>query len=175
MTWSPIWRGVWRRVPALREWFPDLNGEWDVELCSNWPRQLQLIEMANGRKGFDIRTCDEKQLAELPAIKLKAQIRQTWWSIEMTMQNPTMDTPIEGSETIAVEPFPAKGLQPATICYFYKQRNQTSNVADDTEFYGAARLTYNLKADTLSGLTWTSRMWPRAMNTAGPITFRRAI
>lgn len=175
LLFNPIWRWVWQKIPQLNRWFPDLNGEWDVELCSNWPRQLQLIEAAqSGSGGFDIRICPEDQLAPLPPIKLKAEISQTWWTFEMTMTNPSATTPIEGSDTIVVEPFAAKGLLTAGICYFYKQRNQTANVSDDTEFYGAARLTYDYKTDKLSGLTWTARMWPRAMNTAGPITFTRA-
>lgn len=172
---NPIWRRIWKWVPALNRWFPDLNGEWDVELSSNWPRQYHLIQAAAGFDGnFDIRTCPEADLAPLQLVKLKAEISQTWWGFEMTMWNPQADTPIEGSDTIMVEPFPAKGLKPAGISYFYKQRNQTSNVSDDTEFFGAARLTYDHKSDKLIGLTWTARMWPRAMNTAGPITFTRS-
>lgn len=171
---NPVWRWVWKRVPALSQWFPDLNGEWDVEIYSNWSRQTQLFEAAAGNLDhFDIRTCPVDQLAELELVRLKAEISQGWWTFEMHVWNPEGDTPIEGSDTVMVDPFAAKGLQPPGIFYFYKQRNVTANVSDDAEFYGAARLTYDRKTGKLTGLAWTARKWARAINTAGPITFTR--
>src|SRR3546814_8761011 len=36
---NPVWRWVWKKVPPLGRWiFPDLNGEWDVEIVSNHSR-----------------------------------------------------------------------------------------------------------------------------------------
>ena len=173
--WNPVWRRVWRRFPALNKWiFPDLNGEWDVELCSNWARQIQLLEAAASENSiFDIRRCSESDLAALEPIKLRAEIMQSWWSLEMHLSNPQGTTPIDRSDTINIDPIRREGLRPAGICYFFKQVNRTANLADDAEFMGAARLDYDLKSDRLSGLFWTARMWPRAMNTAGSITFTR--
>lgn len=171
---NPIWRGIWRKFPTLNKWFPDLNGVWEVELSSNWPRQLQLLEAAESKEvSIDMRHCPETDLAMVKPVRLEAEITQNWWSFEMHMYNPKGDTPIDRSDTISVDPFPGKGLRPPGICYFYKQVNATGNVSDDIEFYGAARLTYDPKLDRLSGLAWTARMWPRAMNTAGPISFSR--
>ena len=176
LLWNPIWRWIWRKVPALNKWFPDLNGEWDVELCSNWARQVQVLDAAAGNgKAIDMRLCLETELAPLTPVKLRAEITQTWWSFEMAMWNPEGTTPIDRSDTISVDPIRRKGLRPAGICYFFKQRNVTGNVSDDNEFYGAARLTYDPKTDKLSGLTWTARMWQRAMNTGGPIVFTRVV
>jgi hypothetical protein len=175
LLFNPIWRFFWRKFPKLNKWvFPDLNGHWDVELCSNWPRQLQLLEAASSPdQAIDLRTCPESLLAEMKPIKLRAEISQTWWSFEMKMYNPKGDTPIDRSDTISVDPFPGNGLKPPGICYFYKQVNATDNVSDDSEFFGAARLTYDFENDELAGLAWTARMWRRAMNTAGPIKFIR--
>lgn len=171
---NPAWRFFWKRISWLSRWFPDLNGVWEVEMRSNWSRHEQLLNAAAGAgEPLDMRTCPEDALASLRAIRLRAEISQTWWSIEMRMWNPARDTPIRESQTVHVEPFSRQGLKPAGISYFYKQQNETANVADDTEFFGAARLLYDADTDRLDGLAWTARMWPRAMNTAGPITFRR--
>ncbi|OWV96924.1 hypothetical protein ATY81_27555 [Rhizobium sp. R72] len=173
--WNPIWRWLWRRFPALAKLvFPDLNGRWRVELTSNWPRQQQLLDAgASTTNTIDMRQCPPDQLAQLTPIVLEAEITQTWWAFEMRMWNPNGNTPIDRSDTISVDPFPKKGLQAPGICYFYKQTNSTDNVSDDNEFYGAARLEYNPESDQLVGLAWTARMWRRAMNTAGPVTFTR--
>lgn len=173
--WNPVWRFLWKTFPALNDWvFPDLNGTWDVELCSNWPRQEQLLyAAASTENAIDMRHCGESELAKLTPITLRAEVTQTWWSFEMVMYNPAGDTPIDRSNTISVDPIRKRGLLPPGICYFYKQTNATDNVSDDAEFYGAARLSYDPKTDQLKGLTWTARMWRRAMNTAGTITFNR--
>ena len=106
-------------------------------------------------------------------IRLRAEFLQTWWSFQIHMWNPDGETPIKDSVTTYVEPFRRDRLNPPGICYFFKQVSQTANLADDTEFYGAARLTYDCATDQLAGLAWTSRMWLRAMNTAATITMKR--
>lgn len=172
---NPAWRWFWKKVPKLNEWvFPDLNGVWDVELCSNWPRQAQMLDAAASTEhAIDMRRCAEADLAALTPIKLEAEIHQTWFGFDMLLYNPRGDTPIDRSDTISVDPFPRVGLRRPGICYFYKQVNATDNVADEAEFYGAARLEYDFKKDQLIGLAWTARMWRQAMNTAGAITFTR--
>lgn len=174
--WNPVWRFIWRRVPILKRWFPDLNGKWNVELQSNWPRQEQLLNSASqGQPVIDMRHVAETQLAPLTSLQLVAEISQTWWDFEICLTNPRADSPIERSDSFTVEAFPRKGMKHAGISYFYKQMNLTANVADDNEFYGAARLSYDPDTDSLTGLFWTARMWQRAMNTAGTITLTRAI
>jgi hypothetical protein len=169
-----IWRPIWRWFPGLSRWFPDLNGVWRVTLCSNWHRQLQLVSTPEeGQKNFDIRTCPEDELAPLVPLILEAEIHQSWWKIEMCMTNPSGNSPIKRSEALDIEPFPGKGLTLPAISYFFKQQNSTANLSDDTEFFGAARLEYEPEKDRLQGVFWTSRMWRRALNTAGTIQFER--
>ncbi len=133
------------------------------------------MKAASGQtQPIDIQTCPESDLVPLAPIILRAEIRQTWWTFEMRLTNPRLDSPIKNSNVIVLEPFAGKGLQPPTICYFYKQENSSDNVSDDTEFYGAARLSYNSDTDSLEGTAWTARMWRRAMNTAAAVNFRRA-
>jgi hypothetical protein len=173
--WGPIWRRVWKRIPALeRAVFPDLNGTWDVELTSNWSRQEQMLEAAaRNTPKIDMRICDEQLLAPLRTVHLRAEITQTLWKFEMKLHSPSAATPIKRSDTLIVEPERGVGLKPPTISYFYKQENNTANVADDPEFYGAARLHYDFETRTLEGLSWTARKWQRAINTAASLRMTR--
>lgn len=175
LLFNPVWRFVWKKIPKLQKLvFPDLNGKWKVELYSNWPRQLQLLEAAQSTDVIlDMRGCSEGELAELTPMVLEAEISQSWWTIEMKLYNPENNTPIDKSNTISVDPFPRNGLRDPGICYIYKQENTTGNVSDDSEFYGAARLEYDIEKDQLKGLVWTARMWQRAMNTASKVNFSR--
>src|SRR5690606_22996121 len=83
--WNPVWRWLWKKFPKLSEWvFPDLNGTWEVELCSNWPRQAQMLEAAASKShAIDMRHCPEEDLAPLTPIRLEAQIHQTWFGFDM--------------------------------------------------------------------------------------------
>jgi len=172
---NPVWRFAWRLVPPLNKWiFPDLNGKWKVEFYSNWSRQVQLLDAAKSTEyTIDMRVCDESELAELKPLILEADISQTWWSFDMRLHNRDRNSPIDKSDTIAVDPFPRKGLQPPGVLYFYEQENDTANVSDSDRFFGAARLVYDFEKDELSGLAWTARMWDRAMNTAAKVRFTR--
>lgn len=170
---TPAWRIVWRRIPYLQAWFPDLNGDWDVELCSNWPRQQQLIDAASARGGTDVLGLPESQLAPIEPLKMHAEIRQGWWKFEIRFTNPTGDSPIDRSDTFIVEPFAGDGQAPPGISYFFEQRNDTANLADDTKFYGAARLEFNGNKQQLQGCFWTNRQWRRAINTAGSLIMTR--
>ena len=175
IAWKPVWQCVWRRFPILSEKiFPDLNGEWDVTLNSNWSRIQQLQCTAKSGTGIlNMETCPDTMLAPLSSVNLRAKIHQTWFGFEMRIFNPAQNSPIQDSETIVIEPIAPNGLRRAGICYLYSQRNQTDVLTDDACFDGAARLEYDADSDSLDGYFWTNRMWRRGMCTAGTITFMR--
>jgi SMODS-associating 2TM, beta-strand rich effector domain len=173
---KPVWRWIWKKIPKMNEWvYPDLNGEWDVEMMSNWSIQQQLIKAAaNSGEIIDVEKCPVCDLADLLPIKLKADINQSWFKIEIKIWNPRNDSPIRRSDVISADPFGSDGLKPSGLFYFFKQENATANLADDTEFFGAARVEYDQKTNRLHGLFWTARMWDRGMNTAGRIAFNQS-
>lgn len=181
LTLNPIWRWVWavsKRVSWLpdlgRHVFPDLNGKWAMMLRSNWSRQMQLLDAAaDRRRSFDPRICEADDLADLLPVSLVAEIKQSWWSITITVTNPRADTPIKESTSYIV--IPRKGSETArpSICYFYSQQNDTDNQADDLNFDAAACLFYDIEKDQLEGTFWTARQWRRAINTAGTLTLDR--
>lgn len=78
-----MWRFFWCVFPKLNHWiFPDLNDVWDVEMASNWSIHRQITDAAAGRTAsFDIEQCPEDDLAALQAVRLKAEISQTWFNI----------------------------------------------------------------------------------------------
>lgn len=176
-----LWRKIWwvsKRVsllPDLNEKvFPDLNGKWRVELQSNFSRQQQLLEAAKDRrKSFDPVTCSADQLAPLMPRELDAEIEQTWWSMKLTVTDTAESTPIKQSDTYHFMPIKKSEKHPASISYFFDQKNDTDEQSDVERFNGAATLEYNPQTDTLSGTFWTARNWRRAMNSAGQLTLHR--
>lgn len=172
----PVWQWFWKRIPMLEELiFPDLNGEWKVILKSNWTIQQQLTEYAaSTEKSMDFLKCDKSDFVPLHTMELRAKIKQTWWKFEIQLWNPDQTGPIQESNTFIVEPYKRSDNQRPGICYFYKQiNNETREITDDSEFYGAARLEYDLETKMLRGLVWTARSWHRAINTAGHAVFER--
>jgi hypothetical protein len=63
ITWKPIWIWFWNAFPGLNTWFPDLNGQYDVELHHNWPIQQRLLQAASGGEKFDPRYDERPELA----------------------------------------------------------------------------------------------------------------
>lgn len=179
-TVNPIWRFFWKcskKVSFLnlnKRVFPDLNGEWEMALESNWSRQEQILDAAfDQRQSFDMRTCGEDDLKPLWKMQLLAKIEQSWWSIKITVTNPNQDSPIRKSQTYIVNPRKKGEREPASLCYFYDQVNDTDNLADDPIFSAAACLSYDETNDCLEGTFWTARQWRRAINTAGRLTLKR--
>jgi len=182
LAFNPIWRAIWwcsKKIPGIPDLnhviYPDLNGEWDMVLESNWSRQLQLLNAATDRRqSFDIRGCEPSALEPLMEIPLRAQIKQTWWAIKMTVDNPRRDTPIKESNTYIAIPRKKTDNEPHSLCYFYDQVNDTDNQADDPKFSAAACLSFNTQTNCLEGTFWTARQWRRAINTAGRMTLTKS-
>jgi hypothetical protein len=172
---TPIWRTLWKWVPKLNEWiYPDLNGDWDVELKSNYPRIDALLKSAKGvAPPVDFRSENESLLPELGTYKMRARIRQSWAEIEMELWNPAIAGPIKESKTLIVEPFRGKGGRHG-LAYVFEQTNETDVVSDDSKFRGAAWIErHRDDINVFCGRMWTDRMWRLGMNTAGDLRFTR--
>lgn len=171
---TPLWRKVWARVPALRRWYPDLNGEWDVELESNFPRIDATLKAAKREApAIDMREAPETDLPALGNAIMRARITQSWLSIEMVMWNPSGQGPIKESRTLAVDPYRSKDGRHG-LNYIFEQENVSAVVSDDRTFLGAARIALDLHdREVLCGRMWTDRMWRRGMNTAANLRLTR--
>lgn len=172
---TPAWRTIWRIVPKLNDWvYPDLNGEWDVELLSNYSRIDAVLKAANrAAPKLDMRLAPDEDLPPLQAGLMRARITQSWLDIDMLMWNPTGKGPIRESKTLIAEPFRGKGGRHG-LTYVFEQENVQQEVSDDRQFRGAVWLVRNhADLNVLSGQMWSDRVWRRGMNTAAELRFVR--
>lgn len=172
---SPAWKIVWKLVPQLNCWFyPDLSGEWDVELESNFSRIEAVLDAAMADKvALDMRLCPASALPPLQPGRLKAKITQSWTGMDMEVWNPVGDGPIKQSDTIIVEPF--RGRQGKHgLAYIFEQQNETDVSSDTSCFKGAAWIVRDRDdPNVLHGRMWNDRMWRRGMNTAANVRLTR--
>lgn len=173
---TPAWRLIWRAIPQLNDWvFPDLNGEWDVEVCSNWPRIDRLLKSAAGEEApIDMRLGDVSNLPPLMPNKMRARITQSWAHIHIYFWNPNGNTPIKDSDTFVVEPIRGTEKSRPSLSYLFKQQSETDEVSDDPVFFGAATLDIQPGHKLMEGKMWSNRMWRRGMNTAASLRYVRA-
>lgn len=148
------------RKTALRHVFPDIDGDWNVELESNWP------EIA-AREGIETP-------GEAPADEYLSgtiTIRARLFAVHMKLE---MDTGYSASKTLFVR---VEKDAAGTFNLHYVYENQTLKPVetDSDSHFGAASL--ELKTHTgapiLKGRYWTNRNWEKARNTAGLVTLRR--
>jgi hypothetical protein len=180
LTVKPVWRRLWRCrwIPWLGSWFPDLNGDYDVELHHNWPIQQRLLEAAAGGDRFDPRGADT-QLPILGTTRLRATIDVGFYGVHVDMWAENPDEPssvIDHSRTlVSVLKRPCDG-QPHRLVYVYQQKNRRDRRAttDDSTFEGAAMLDIRASVpNELKGEYWTNRAWHQGLSTAGIITFKK--
>ena len=190
--WKPFWRLVWRWPPAGRillgeRYFPDLNGEWDVTLRSNWPVIEAMKEAARQEGAPAFEPAGEPKLLEIGG--MSATIDQGFGGVSMRMQSKrvmrgeasgqeTGRTVIDESHTIAFDLIPATREERARLAYVYRQHNNRAAMdqqTDEANFLGAAMLEVCEEAgeQVLRGVYMTNRSWPRGLNPAGEIEMRR--
>lgn len=173
---TPAWKLFWKLVPPLNRWFyPDLSGEWIVELESNFSRIEAILDAAmDPEVTLDMRLCPSDALPPLQTSRLRAKITQGWVSMDMEVWNPDGDGPIKQSDTIVVEPF--RGRQGKHgLAYIFEQQNETDTPSDTNCFKGAAWIVRDREdPNVLHGRMWNDRMWRRGMNTAANVRLTRA-
>jgi hypothetical protein len=173
-----VWRPLWRVAKPLRDWFPDLNGNYDVELRHNWPIQQKLLEASANGTPFDPRLPDT-EMPELGTAKLKAKIDIGFYAIRMTMWSERLEDGkaiIDHSRTISTTLIRPYDGHPHRLAYTYQQSNRRELIApsDDTTFEGSAVLRIeDVESGELEGEYWTNRAWHRGLSTAGTIKLRR--
>ncbi len=178
---KPVWRRIWR-CPVIGAWlsrkvFPDLNGDWDVVMSSNWDR---IDRMKNAAEKAALPRYDaEKDYVDVPLKAVstfkKAIIDQGWGGVTMTLipksKNPDDDAKAEESITIAFDLLRDRVGQ-SQLAYLYVQKNKMDNLAttDVPEVLGAALLTVvevENEPLKLKGTYFTARSWVQGLNTAG--------
>lgn len=186
----PLARGYFERIV-----FPDLNGEWDVELQSNW---LRIDAMAKASASIEAPRYNPDHFDSVPllVVKKKAQIDQNWTSVSMTLSDAPLASPVlpdpvlpDGdpdagniapkklllrSETIAFDLLrDAKGRP--QLAYVYKQENDPAAAvpSSDDEFLGAAFLSVDDSGLRMTGKYFQHQQCKKGFNAAGFITLTR--
>lgn len=177
LLWKPIWTRVWR-CPFVGPWlsnhfFPDLNGEWDVVIQSNWPTIEMLRKAAKTPTEARFDVLDENTKLPPPGVvQLKATIDQGWSRSTVTIE-PNSQTPMRRSKTLALDLIPAADDQPKRIAWIFRQENASVAPTDEGNFLGAALLQVGGDPDILQGQYWSNRSWRKGLNAAGEIELRR--
>jgi len=170
MTFRPVFRWV-HKFSFARVWlFPLLDGEWEGEVHSNWPRIQAMMEAARGNAPPFNALSDPAPTSATPgAIQIRAKIESGLLDFRITL---TMsDT--RHSRTIFVKPERGSG-QPSRLYYIYTQQEDGAlEVTDAGRHQGAAYLDYDEDTGRLSGAYWTERQGEFGLNTAGRIRLWR--
>ncbi len=166
----PVLRLVHKVTFAEHWWFPWLDGEWEAEIRSNWPKVRRTYEAArDGGPPYDALTAPpahDPQAVTRASVVIKASLLAI--SIEIAP---------EGTERVSrtrfVQPRWAKPDRPE-LSYVYEQEDlDTVEVTDAQSHVGAGLVRYDAARDMLTGEYWTHRRSDAGLNTAGSIVIRR--
>jgi hypothetical protein len=171
LTFPPIFRFVHRWTWAHLWWFPLLDGKWNVELWSNWPRVQAMLSAARGdAPSFDALT-EELPPETTKPVHLEATITSSLFEVQMEMCIPGTE---RGSKTVFMRPQWRRPERPC-ITYVYEQVDHALvPVTDVPRHLGAGVLTYHKEADELRGEYWTQRQASKGLNTAGTLILKRS-
>jgi len=161
--WAP-WRILWRLIPKLNDWFPDLNGVWVGNTSSNWPTIKRLVKAAQS----DDRAT-EQELHELPEQRDAMAVRFTNSLFKLQVRAGLSSTNGE-SFSITVKPWRDQHTGRIHLSYVYGQQTLNHTVTDEEAHLGAADL--ELVAEDYhraEGTYWTRRAWRTGRNTAGTL------
>jgi len=139
--------------------FPDLAGEWQGELRSNWPR---------------IAARGEPNVGEIDLLSRPAKATITANLLAVCMELVTDDR-YSTSRTFVAGVSKDVTTGEITVSYLYENTTLDPKSTDVSKHEGAARLTLRREGDdlVLEGPYWTNRAWHLGLNTAGIATFRK--
>lgn len=170
---KPVWRLLWR-LPVigrmLGSWiFPDLNGDWDIEIKSNWPIIDALRQAAKdaARPRVDV----AQGLPSLSTVRLKGTIKQGWFGASLVI-SPSEATPLRVSRTVSFDLVRATEEHSKRVAWIFRQENREVAATDEDNFLGSALLEVEA-GDRLAGKYWNNRSWRAGLNAAGEIDMRK--
>lgn len=168
----PVLRVLHLVFLAKHWWFPWLDGEWQAEIRSNWPK-VERMYLAAKREGpkFDTLASPLTEADELVTLA-SVTIQSSLFDISIEI---TPDGTKKISRTRFVRPRWAKPDRPE-LSYLYAQLDNAALAPTDTRHhYGAGVVEYIERTGELSGHYWTNRNAEAALNTAGTIVMRRIV
>jgi len=170
LTLRPVFR-VAHRLSLAKAWlFPMLDGQWEGEVHSNWPRIKAMMEAARGDGPTFNALSDPTPTDPVAApVPITARIESGLLDFRITL---TM-SPTRRSHTIFVKPERRPTGRPRLYYVYRQEESGTVEVSDASQHQGAAYLDYDSETDSLSGAYWTERQGELGLNTAGRIRLWR--
>ncbi len=165
--WAP-WRTVWRWIPALNGWLPDLNGVWLGTTGSNWPTIKKMLDGAQANSALD-----KEVLHSTPEQRDAMAVLVTASLFRLKVQAGLSST--DGrSHSITAKPHRDQHSGRIHLTYVYEQTSANPAITDEERHMGAADLTIDPEnLDVAEGVYWTRRNWQTGLNTAGRLELRR--
>tara|TARA_R110000787_G_scaffold42334_3_gene104116 strand:- start:580 stop:1242 length:663 start_codon:yes stop_codon:yes gene_type:complete len=153
------------RLPGMWRLFPNIDGEYEVEISSNW----SVIKARN--EGREPEVSSDGDVALFNRVG-KATIMARLTRIDMSL---TMDDGYLTSETVTCSLRRDRGERRPVLFYIYESHVSAPKNTDSDRHLGAARVTIPLerRPKVLEGNYWTDRNWHLGLNTAGRIRLRR--
>lgn len=162
------WRIVWRRVPALNRWLPDLNGVWLGTTSSNWPTLKKTLD---GTQAHSV--VDKTELHSTPEQMdvIAVQITASLFCLKVEAGLSSTDG---RSHSIIAKPRRDQHSGRIHLTYVYEQASPKPAITDEERHMGVADLTIDPdNLDVAEGVYWTRRKWQTGLNTAGRLELRR--
>ena len=155
------------RLPLLWRIFPCIDGNYIVEVSSNWA-------LINQRSQGNISPSTEKyDDSDLLFKKTgKATIKARLLSVHVKFET---DDEYSSSNTIVCSATPGTGGAQPSLYYIYQNHTPVPQATDSEYHFGAARISIPCEKcpSILEGTYWTDRNWHRGLNTAGRIRLTR--
>ncbi|WP_367237310.1 hypothetical protein VXM67_19400 [Pseudomonas sp. Rh2] len=151
---------VWLcRAPLIRKFLPPIDGEWDVQLQSNWGVMQKWLGQGDG--------------ALLHAVQGRVKIKARFSRVQMEFVS---ESRYSDSKTISVSVRPSEQMGLIELNYMYVNYTQVPVATDTNTHTGAARVFVKERGEGLvmEGTYFTDRKWTEGLNTAGTITFTRS-
>ena len=168
----PVFRVV-HLISFGKTWlFPMLDGEWEAEIRSNWPRIKHMYGAArDGGPAFDaMRTELSDSELEESVTRAKVTIASNLLTMSLRLE-PHASARISRTRFVRAE---WRKPDMPEISYVYEQDDPGPVAATDARrHFGAGILRYDEVSDTLAGDYWTQRREDAGFNTAGSIILRR--
>lgn len=170
LTLRPVFRLVHRASFASAWLFPLLDGDWEGEVHSNWPRVRALVDAARGdAPHFNAFSDPTPNSVDSAPIKIRAKLKSGLFDYQIVIRL----SETRHSYAIFVKPEWRRPTRPRLYYIYRQQEDGPVAVTDTSQHQGAACLDYDFETETLSGTYWTERQSELGLNTAGRIRLVR--
>ena len=151
--------------PVIWRLFPNIDGNYDVEISSNW----SVINSRNEcSKANNSANNDVKLFKKTGKAKITSRLTRITMRLDMDDKYLTSETVVCSLQRKQGENFP-------TLYYVYESHVTTPKSTDSQHHLGTGRISIPLEPRPvlMEGNYWTDRNWHLGLNTAGRIKLRR--